>query len=168
MQVSFTVELTPAQAERLPAALKMLFSGLDFLGTAKPIAPALDATAPVNPTPAPPVPAAPIAPTAPAAPAPFATAAPTAAPNVPVSPANTTPTTYPSNPAPTSAPAPVAAAPSYELNDLQTAAGALIDAGKQAELAALLPKFGVQRMDFLPPEQYSAFAMALRELGARI
>jgi hypothetical protein len=43
-----------------------------------------------------------------------------------------------------------------------------MDAGKTADLQALLKSFGVQALTQLPKEQYGAFATALRGLGARI
>lgn len=88
--------------------------------------------------------------------------APAPAPAVPVSPAPAAP----AEPAPASA-APVAQ-PVYTFEQLQTAAGSLVTAGRQADLLALLAKFGVQAMTQLAPAQYGAFATALRELGAKL
>ncbi len=67
----------------------------------------------------------------------------------------------PSNTVPTSAPV-------YTFDDLARAAGPLMDAGKTADLQALLRSFNVQALTQLPKEQYGAFATALRGLGARI
>ncbi len=58
--------------------------------------------------------------------------------------------------------------PAYTFDDLARAAGPLMDAGKTADLQALLKSFGVQALTQLPKEQYGAFATALRGLGARI
>ena len=43
-----------------------------------------------------------------------------------------------------------------------------MDAGKQAELVALLRSFGINTMPELKPENYGAFALKLREMGANI
>lgn len=56
----------------------------------------------------------------------------------------------------------------YSIEQIQSACAPLMDAGKQAELVGLLAQFGVQSLPMLPPEQYGAFATALRGLGARI
>ena len=69
--------------------------------------------------------------------------------------------------------APVQTAPAvtsctYSIEQIQSACAPLMDAGKQAELVGLLAQFGVQSLPMLPPEQYGAFATALRGLGARI
>lgn len=70
----------------------------------------------------------------------------------------------PQTPAPQ---APVSAV-SYSADDLQKAAIGLMDAGKQPELIALLRSFGVEALPALPQDKYDAFALKLRELGARI
>lgn len=44
----------------------------------------------------------------------------------------------------------------------------LMDSGKQPELLQLIRSFGVEALPFLQPEQYGAFATALRGLGAQI
>lgn len=67
----------------------------------------------------------------------------------------------PTAPVPTSAPV-------YSFDDLARAAGPLMDAGKTADLQALLRSFNVQALTQLPKEQYGVFATALRGLGARI
>lgn len=72
---------------------------------------------------------------------------------------------------PISPPAPVQVATtpsSYTQDQLAYAAAALMEIGKQDALIALLGQFGVQALTELPPEQYGAFAMKLRELGATI
>ena len=88
-------------------------------------------------------------PTAPAAPA--APAAPTA-PVAPAAPAAPVPTTQ----------------VSYKPDDLARAAMSLMDSGRQPDLIALLGQFGVVSIPDLRPEQYGAFATALRGLGAQI
>ena len=75
-----------------------------------------------------------------------------------------TPTPQPATPAPQ---APVSAV-SYSADDLQKAAIGLMDAGKQPELITLLRSFGVEALPALAPDKYDAFALKLRELGARI
>lgn len=56
----------------------------------------------------------------------------------------------------------------YTIDNLANAAMALMDAGRQAELLNLLSQFGVESLPALQPEQYGAFATALRGLGAQI
>ncbi|MBT2599115.1 MULTISPECIES: hypothetical protein [unclassified Oceanobacillus] len=58
--------------------------------------------------------------------------------------------------------------PSYGMEELAKAASQLMDAGKQSELVQLLGEFNVQALTALPQEQYGAFAMKLRDLGAKI
>ena len=85
-------------------------------------------------------------PTAPAAPA---------APTAPVAPA------APAAPVPTTQ-------VSYKPDDLARAAMSLMDSGRQPDLIALLGQFGVVSIPDLRPEQYGAFATALRGMGAQI
>ena len=92
------------------------------------------------------MPTAPSAPTAPAAPA---------APTAPVAPA------APAAPVPTTQ-------VSYKPDDLARAAMSLMDSGRQPDLISLLGQFGVVSIPDLRPEQYGAFATALRGLGAQI
>lgn len=56
----------------------------------------------------------------------------------------------------------------YALDDLSRAAMTLMDSGSQGDLIALLGRFGVLSLPDLHPDQYGAFATALRELGAQI
>lgn len=58
--------------------------------------------------------------------------------------------------------------PSYKMEDLSGAAMQLMDKGMQAQLQQLLAGYGVDSLPSLPPEQYGAFATALRGLGAQI
>lgn len=92
-------------------------------------------------------PVAPVVPTQPAAPtAPAQTAAPVA----------------PTQPAvPTSS-------VTYTPDDLARAAFALMDSGRQRELIGLLQQFGVNAIPELKPDQFGAFATALRGMGAQI
>ena len=107
-----------------------------------------------------------------ALPAPASPAAPPPAPVQP--PAAVTPTATPAAaPAPTQPPAappvvPVAAAPTYNRDQIMTAGAALIDAGKINELMGLLNNFGVQAVTQLKQDQLGAFATELRKLGAQI
>ena len=80
-------------------------------------------------------------------------------PSVPV-----TPTAVPQTPA---GAVPTMAA-TYTPDDLARAAMALMDSGRQAELLGLLQQFGVVAIPELKPEQYGAFATALRGMGAQI
>lgn len=100
----------------------------------------------------------PTPPTAPVTAAPIAPTAPAAAPVPPVASAA---------PAPT---APTTPAPGYSAEQLGRAGADLVarDPGKMPALLALLQQFGVQAITMLPPEQYGAFATALRGLGADI
>ena len=91
-------------------------------------------------------------------------------PSAPVASAPVTPSvpvTPPVTPqAPTGAVPTMAAA--YTPDDLARAAMALMDSGRQAELLGLLQQFGVVAIPELKPEQYGAFATALRGMGAQI
>ena len=54
------------------------------------------------------------------------------------------------------------------LDELLAATAPLMDAGKIAELQALMQKFGVPSMMDIPEEKYGELATALRELGAEL
>lgn len=115
-----------------------------------------------------------------------ATEAPAPAPTTPVTapqPAAATPiATAPTTPAvpvtastPTAAPAaqPIAAVPTapakaYTIAELQAASAPLIDAGRIADLQALMQSFGVISMTDIPEDRYGELATKLRELGAQI
>lgn len=87
----------------------------------------------------------------------------------PVYTAPAAPVQPPAYTAPPAAPVPVpTTAPSYTLDDLTRAAIPLMDSGKQPALLQLLKDFGVDALPTLQPEQYGAFATALRGLGAQI
>lgn len=110
-------------------------------------------------------PAAPVAPVQPAAP--VAPAQPTA----PVVPPQTAVPTTPVQPVASVAPIqPVVPTTSvtYTPDDLARAAFALMDSGRQQELIGLLQQFGVNAIPELKPEQFGAFATALRGMGAQI
>jgi hypothetical protein len=57
---------------------------------------------------------------------------------------------------------------SYTMEQLAAAATQIVDAGHRVELVSLLGSFGVQALTELPKEQYGAFAIQLRALGAKI
>ena len=117
--------------------------------------------APVVPT----QPAAPVAPVQPAAP--VAPAQPTA-PVIPTQPAVPTAPAQSVTPvAPTQATVPTTSV-TYTPDDLARAAFALMDSGRQQELIGLLQQFGVNAIPELKPEQFGAFATALRGMGAQI
>lgn len=108
--------------------------------------------APVVPT-QPVAPVAPVQPTAPVIPT---------QPAVPTAPAQSvTPV------APTQATVPTTSV-TYTPDDLARAAFALMDSGRQQELIGLLQQFGVNAIPELKPEQFGAFATALRGMGAQI
>lgn len=98
------------------------------------------------------------------APQPVPTQAP--APTAPVP--KPVPTQQPA-PSPVPAPQPVpTSSVSYTAEDLARAAMTLMDAGKQPQLVQLLNSYGVDSLPALAPEQYGAFATALRGMGAQI
>lgn len=59
-------------------------------------------------------------------------------------------------------------AKTYTLEDLQRASGALVQAGKIQQLQGLLQQFNSVSLAHLSQEQFGAFALKLRELGADI
>ena len=56
----------------------------------------------------------------------------------------------------------------YTLEDLQRASSSLVQAGKIQILKGLLEEFNSSALTSIPLEQYGAFALRLRELGAAI
>ena len=56
----------------------------------------------------------------------------------------------------------------YTLEDLQRASSTLVQAGKIQILKDLLEEFNSPALTSIPLEQYGAFALRLRELGAAI
>lgn len=96
------------------------------------------------------VPIAPAASVTPAASAPATSVAPV--PTAPVTPAPAVPTST----------------HTYTPDELAKAAMPLMDAGKQQELIGLVHQFGASSIPELRPEQYGAFATALRGMGAQI
>jgi outer membrane biosynthesis protein TonB len=59
-------------------------------------------------------------------------------------------------------------APAYTIDQLAVAATQLTDAGKRAEVLAILSNFGVNSLMSLPKDRYGEFATAIRAMGARI
>ena len=59
-------------------------------------------------------------------------------------------------------------AKAYTLEDLQRASGALVQAGKIQQLQGLLHQFNAVSLAHLAQENFGAFALKLRELGADI
>ena len=57
---------------------------------------------------------------------------------------------------------------SYTLDDLARAGMTLMDSGRQGDLLQLLNQFGVDALPALSPDQYGAFATALRGMGTQI
>lgn len=100
------------------------------------------------------------------APAETPTPAPAPAPVAPVAPPTQVQSAAPA-PAPT-APAPAPAVKALTLNDISNAGAELVDRGMMPQLVELLGRYGVQTVLMLKPEQYSAFAVELRALGANI
>lgn len=110
-------------------------------------------------------PAAPVAPVQAAAPVtPVQTTAPVASAQPAVS---TTPVQAVAPMAPVQATVPTTSV-TYTPDDLARAAFALMDSGRQQELIGLLQQFGVNAIPELKPEQFGAFATALRGMGAQI
>ena len=90
---------------------------------------------------------------------------PTVVPTVqPVPTAQTAPQPEPA-PAPTAIPT---AAPQYTLEMIAKAGTALVDAGRTADVSALLARYGVEVLTALDPSMYGAIAMELRAMGAQI
>ena len=146
----------------------------------KPVAPVVPVTpvapvAPVTPAPVAPVTPAPVTPApvqvAPVTPAPVAPAPAPVTPVVPVAPVAPAPAPVAPAPAPVTpvAPAPVqVTAPSYTKEELLRAAASLRTLGKVNELIALNSQFGLKCLTDIMPEQFGAYATALRGLGISI
>ena len=77
--------------------------------------------------------------------------------------------TIPSNLSPTAA-VPVATAPTYTMEQIAKAGAELLskDPNMRDQLMALLAQHGVQSVTELSPDQYGAYATALRGMGAKI
>ena len=58
--------------------------------------------------------------------------------------------------------------PTYTIEQMQQALMPIVDAGRTAELVAILQGFGVVSLQELSSDQYPAFVTAIRGLGAQI
>lgn len=87
------------------------------------------------------------------------------APVTPVTPTAPTQTVTPV--APTTPAVPVSEK-TYTLEDIQRASAALVQGGKIAQLQALLQQFNAISLAHLSQDNFGAFALKLRELGADI
>ena len=76
----------------------------------------------------------------------------------------TAPTSVPTA-VPNSVPVQASNVPSYTIEQLQTAIAPLLDAGKVAQIQALVQSFGVATLMDIPPARYGEFANGLRNLG---
>jgi uncharacterized membrane protein len=56
----------------------------------------------------------------------------------------------------------------YTFDQLAKAASSLVDAGRMADIQALLSRYGVPSLMQLQKEQYGAFANELRQMGAKL
>ena len=74
----------------------------------------------------------------------------------------------PAQPAPPVSTGVPTSAVTYTLDDLARASMVLMDSGRQVELINLLSQFGAASLTELKPNQFGAFATALRGLGAQI
>ncbi len=63
---------------------------------------------------------------------------------------------------------PTAQAPTYDIHQLSSAAGPIVDAGRSVELTTWLNQRGVGALTQLDKSLYGEFAMYLRSLGAKI
>lgn len=71
-------------------------------------------------------------------------------------------------PAAAPAPEPKAEAPTISLADLQTEGKKLLDAGKQADLKALVAKLGSTKLSMLPADKYAEALVELKKLTANL
>ena len=87
----------------------------------------------------------------------------------PTAPPAASETTVPATPLPEMpTPVPMAGAPTYTVEELQTACAPLMDANRMADLQQVLTKFGATSLLDVTKEQYGALAADLRALGARL
>lgn len=91
-----------------------------------------------------------------------------------LAPVSANPAVAPAQTSPTPAPTAPAGAKAYTLDDIAQPAGTWLgaDPAKTAErsaaLNALNAEFGIMGLNQLPPEQYGAYALRLRQLGVAI
>lgn len=90
------------------------------------------------------------------------------APTQPVTPVEPTAPTQPATPVAPTTPAVPVSEKTYTLEDIQRASAALVQGGKIAQLQALLQQFNAISLAHLSQDNFGAFALKLRELGADI
>lgn len=90
------------------------------------------------------------------------------APVTPVTPVEPTAPTQTVTPAAPTTPAVPVSEKTYTLEDIQRASAALVQGGKIAQLQALLQQFNAISLAHLSQDNFGAFALKLRELGADI
>ena len=86
----------------------------------------------------------------------------------PITPVEPTAPTQPVTPVEPTAPAVPVSEKTYTLEDIQRASAALVQGGKIAQLQALLQQFNAISLAHLSKDNFGAFALKLRELGADI
>jgi len=91
-----------------------------------------------------------------------------ATPVEPTQPATPTTPAVPTQPATPTTPAVPVSEKTYTLEDIQRASAALVQGGKIAQLQALLQQFNAISLAHLSQDNFGAFALKLRELGADI
>lgn len=85
-----------------------------------------------------------------------------------VTPVEPTAPTQPVTPVAPTTPAVPVSEKTYTLEDIQRASAALVQGGKIAQLQALLQQFNAISLAHLSQDNFGAFALKLRELGADI
>ena len=90
------------------------------------------------------------------------------APVTPVTPVEPTAPTQTVTPVAPTTPAVPVSEKTYTLEDIQRASAALVQGGKIAQLQALLQQFNAISLARLSQDNFGAFALKLRELGADI
>lgn len=86
----------------------------------------------------------------------------------PITPVEPTAPTQPVTPVEPTTPAVPVSEKTYTLEDIQRASAALVQGGKIAQLQALLQQFNAISLAHLSQDNFGAFALKLRELGADI
>ncbi|SEA15235.1 hypothetical protein SAMN04515656_104121 [Eubacterium aggregans] len=86
----------------------------------------------------------------------------------PVTPPAAAPSITPAPTTPLTPPPVTAVAPTYTIEQFQQAMVGLIDAGRQAELQALLQSFGATYLTEVKSDQYPALAARLKEMGVTV
>lgn len=92
----------------------------------------------------------------------------TVTPVEPTAPTQTVTPVAPTQPATPTTPAVPVSEKTYTLEDIQRASAALVQGGKIAQLQALLQQFNAISLAHLSQDNFGAFALKLRELGADI